>query len=178
MRMHTFIRVRLVLLRHKAQQLLHVVTVMCTAKYLDCRCASLEGDMHKLQKDVDLTAIDKFVEKDREYNERKEELDHVAEERNSARDEYEGLRKLRQDEFSAGFKIISDQLKDMYEMITNGGNAELEMVDSMDPFAEVGTYVFPAEWLLQLLGVCVLFPGRCRDFSVVSMKLSATQTCS
>jgi len=95
--------------------------------------------MLKLQKDVDLTAIEKFAEKDHEYNVRKEELDRVTEQRNVARDEYESLRKRRHDEFSAGFKIISDQVKDMYEMITNGGNAELEMVDSMDPFAEVWT---------------------------------------
>eukprot|EP00892_Ulva_mutabilis_P006904 jgi/Ulvmu1/4586/UM002_0315.1 len=105
-------------------------------KELEFKCSTTEGAMAKLQKDVDLTAIEKFAEKDREYNARKEELDRVTEERNVARDHYEGLRKRRQDEFCSGFKIISDQLKDMYEMITNGGNAELEMVDSMDPFAE------------------------------------------
>ncbi|KAG1728125.1 RecF/RecN/SMC N terminal domain-containing protein [Suillus occidentalis] len=36
----------------------------------------------------------------------------------------------------AGFSSISLKLKEMYQMITLGGNAELELVDSMDPFSE------------------------------------------
>ena len=53
------------------------------------------------------------------------------------REEYEGLRKRRLDEFMAGFSIISLKLKEMYQMITLGGDAELELVDSLDPFSEV-----------------------------------------
>lgn len=53
------------------------------------------------------------------------------------REEYEGLRKRRLDEFMAGFSVISLKLKEMYQMITLGGDAELELVDSLDPFSEV-----------------------------------------
>jgi len=35
-----------------------------------------------------------------------------------------------------GFKEISMKLKEMYQMITIGGDADLELVDSMDPFSE------------------------------------------
>lgn len=35
-----------------------------------------------------------------------------------------------------GFSTISLRLKEMYQMITMGGNAELELVDSLDPFSE------------------------------------------
>lgn len=35
-----------------------------------------------------------------------------------------------------GFHIITRKLKEMYQMITQGGDAELELVDSMDPFTE------------------------------------------
>jgi len=49
---------------------------------------------------------------------------------------YDNLRKQRLDEFMAGFSLISLKLKEMYQMITLGGNAELELVDSMDPFSE------------------------------------------
>lgn len=35
------------------------------------------------------------------------------------------------------FNIISLKLKEMYQMITLGGDAELELVDSLDPFSEV-----------------------------------------
>ncbi len=36
----------------------------------------------------------------------------------------------------AGFSVISAKLKEMYQTITLGGNAELELVDSLDPFSE------------------------------------------
>ena len=36
----------------------------------------------------------------------------------------------------AGFSSISSKLKEMYQMITMGGNAEIELIDSMDPFSE------------------------------------------
>lgn len=36
----------------------------------------------------------------------------------------------------AGFSEITLKLKEMYQMITLGGDAELELVDSLDPFSE------------------------------------------
>ncbi len=54
------------------------------------------------------------------------------------REAHEALRKRRLDEFMAGFNAISLKLKEMYQMITLGGDAELELVDSLDPFSEVG----------------------------------------
>ncbi|KAK0478073.1 hypothetical protein EDD18DRAFT_1443623 [Armillaria luteobubalina] len=44
--------------------------------------------------------------------------------------------KQRLDEFMSGFNLISLKLKEMYQIITIRGNAELELVDSMDPFSE------------------------------------------
>ncbi|KAI6918325.1 hypothetical protein KC341_g17961, partial [Hortaea werneckii] len=43
---------------------------------------------------------------------------------------------LRLEGFMEGFSLISLRLKEMYQMITMGGNAELELVDSLDPFSE------------------------------------------
>ena len=37
----------------------------------------------------------------------------------------------------SAFNTISLKLKEMYQMITLGGDAELELVDSLDPFSEV-----------------------------------------
>ena len=42
----------------------------------------------------------------------------------------------RLEEFMTGFGIITLKLKEMYQMITLGGDAELELVDSLDPFSE------------------------------------------
>ena len=49
---------------------------------------------------------------------------------------YEDLRRQRLEEFMAGFGVISLKLKEMYQMITLGGDAELELLDSLDPFSE------------------------------------------
>ena len=43
---------------------------------------------------------------------------------------------MRLNEFMEGFSIITSKLKEMYQMITLGGDAELELVDSLDPFTE------------------------------------------
>lgn len=60
----------------------------------------------------------------------------ITEQRDNVKRQYDDLRKRRLDEFMAGFNSISLKLKEMYQMITLGGDAELELVDSMDPFSE------------------------------------------
>ncbi|KXJ26202.1 Structural maintenance of chromosomes protein 4 [Exaiptasia diaphana] len=70
------------------------------------------------------------------YLARVRELDQVTSDRNKKRHEHEALQKTRLDEFMAGFTFITSTLKEMYRMITLGGDAELELVDSLDPFSE------------------------------------------
>ena len=64
------------------------------------------------------------------------ELDQFTDQRDSQRKLHDELRKQRLDEFMGGFTKITDKLKEMYQMITLGGDAELELVDSLDPFSE------------------------------------------
>ncbi len=64
------------------------------------------------------------------------ELDVVTEERNKARKFHEDLRRMRLEKFMDGFGQITLKLKEMYQMIPLGGDAELELVDSLDPFSE------------------------------------------
>merc|ERR1712176_1363274 len=40
------------------------------------------------------------------------------------------------DEFLAGFNQIKMKLKEMYQMITLGGDADLELIDNLNPFSE------------------------------------------
>ena len=56
--------------------------------------------------------------------------------RDGQRKQVDELRKTRLDEFMSGFSVITNKLKEMYQMITLGGDAELELVDSLDPFSE------------------------------------------
>ncbi|KAK3270880.1 hypothetical protein CYMTET_20742 [Cymbomonas tetramitiformis] len=81
-------------------------------------------------------AIAEYKKKEAEYQQRHGEVDGITQERDEVRRTHEELRKKRLDEFMAGFNTISMKLKEMYQMITLGGDAELELVDSLDPFTE------------------------------------------
>uniref|UniRef100_A0A336MBX2 Structural maintenance of chromosomes protein n=1 Tax=Culicoides sonorensis TaxID=179676 RepID=A0A336MBX2_CULSO len=83
-----------------------------------------------------LSVIDEFNKKRDTYMERVKDLEDVTGKRNEMRQTYDDVRKLRFNEFMSGFNIITKKLKEMYQMITLGGDAELELVDSMDPFNE------------------------------------------
>ncbi|KAJ1969692.1 Structural maintenance of chromosomes protein 4 [Dispira parvispora] len=83
-----------------------------------------------------LSVLTEFRERDRECQARIEEMNNVTIQREQAKQQYDELRRKRLEEFMEGFNIISYKLKEMYQMITLGGNAELELVDSLDPFSE------------------------------------------
>ncbi|XP_003704537.1 structural maintenance of chromosomes 4-like protein gluon [Megachile rotundata] len=80
--------------------------------------------------------INEYREKDALYLKRAADLEQITTKRNRIRDIYETVRRRRIEEFLAGFTVITDKLKEMYQMITLGGDAELELVDSLDPFSE------------------------------------------
>ena len=46
------------------------------------------------------------------------------------------LKLERHNLFMKGFSEIGSKQKYMYQLITNGGDAELEILDSLDPFTE------------------------------------------
>lgn len=84
----------------------------------------------------DRSALMDWIKKDRLYRLKLSELEAVTLERNTVRKEYESLRGQRLEMFMGGFGIITLKLKEMYQMITLGGDAELELLDSLDPFSE------------------------------------------
>eukprot|EP00250_Pteridium_aquilinum_P018347 c24044_g1_i1 orf=299-4012(-) len=98
------------------------------------RVALIEAQLRELKPNLD--AIAEYRHKAAVYSERVNELNEVTQERDDLKKTYDDLRKKRLDEFMAGFNAISLKLKEMYQMITLGGDAELELVDSLDPFAE------------------------------------------
>lgn len=77
-----------------------------------------------------------YRKREQEFLARAKDLDETTQARDAVKNQYEVLRRQRLDEFMAGFGIISFKLKEMYQTITLGGNAELELVDSLDPFSE------------------------------------------
>ncbi|KAL4652691.1 hypothetical protein ACB092_01G249600 [Castanea dentata] len=96
--------------------------------------ALLEAQLKEMNPNLD--SISEYRTKVSLYNERVEELNKVTQQRDDIKRQYDEWRKKRLDEFMAGFNAISLKLKEMYQMITLGGDAELELVDSLDPFSE------------------------------------------
>merc|ERR1719159_1785632 len=80
--------------------------------------------------------IEEFRKADTEFKGRLAEFEEANSEREKARANLDGLRQKRLEEFMEGFSVISMKLKEMYQMITLGGDAELELVDTLDPFSE------------------------------------------
>lgn len=71
-----------------------------------------------------------------EFTSSKTEFEDTERRRNESRKQLEDLNKQRYDDFMLGLRTISGHLKEIYQLITLGGNAELELVDSLDPFSE------------------------------------------
>ena len=85
---------------------------------------------------VDLSVIEEYRRRTAEHEARSADLATSLATRDAAKARLDGLRSARLNGFMEGFGIISLRLKEMYQMITMGGNAELELVDSLDPFSE------------------------------------------
>ncbi|ERS98896.1 hypothetical protein HMPREF1624_04088 [Sporothrix schenckii ATCC 58251] len=85
---------------------------------------------------VDLGVLAEYRRRVEEHAARSSDLATAVAQRDTAKKRCDDLRRLRLEGFMEGFSTISLRLKEMYQMITMGGNAELELVDSLDPFSE------------------------------------------
>ncbi|KAK2578285.1 hypothetical protein KPH14_007650 [Odynerus spinipes] len=83
-----------------------------------------------------MQVIEDYENIDKVYLRRCADLEEITKKRDNLRDTYESVRLRRLHEFLSGFTLITAKLKEMYQMITLGGDAELELVDSLDPFSE------------------------------------------
>ena len=72
--------------------------------------------------------------------ERENDLTNTIEKLQKANDIYQNVKQRRQNEFMEGFNIINSKLIEMYRLLTKGGDAELELADSLDPFNEGITF--------------------------------------
>merc|ERR550537_784271 len=94
---------------------------------IDARILTLEANIKNMR--PNLQSIEEFRKADGEYRNRLGEFEEINAQREKARRELEDLRQKRLEEFMEGFSVISMKLKEMYQMITLGGDAELELVD-------------------------------------------------
>lgn len=108
---------------------------------LDMDKDTLKGEIAVLEEkiqnvNVELGVLAEYRRRAEEHTARSSDLQAAVSSRDTAKKRYDELRKLRLEGFMQGFSLISLRLKEMYQMITMGGNAELELVDSLDPFSE------------------------------------------
>lgn len=105
---------------------------------LKAKIAVLEEELANSK--PNLSVLDEYRRRHEEYLVKAKELEEITTARDETKAGMDALRKKRLDEFTIGFSQISLKLKEMYQMITLGGNAELELVDSLDPFSEGITF--------------------------------------
>ncbi|GAA6005545.1 hypothetical protein JCM10207_005245 [Rhodosporidiobolus poonsookiae] len=96
--------------------------------------ALLEERLEK--NNADLAVLQEYKRREEEFRKRGEEFEAVSRDWEAAKNQVTELRNERLVKFMKGFGVISNKLKEMYQMITLGGNAELELYDSADPFSE------------------------------------------
>ncbi|KAK4218336.1 putative nuclear condensin complex subunit smc4 protein [Rhypophila decipiens] len=101
---------------------------------LNGEIAALEEKIQNVN--VDLGVLAEYRRRVEEHMARSTDLASAVSQRDAAKKRCDDLRRLRLEGFMEGFSTISLRLKEMYQMITMGGNAELELVDSLDPFSE------------------------------------------
>jgi structural maintenance of chromosome 4 len=101
---------------------------------LKAEIAALEEKTQNVN--VELGVLAEYRRRVEEHAARNADLQSAVGQRDTAKKRCDELRRLRLEGFMEGFSTISLRLKEMYQMITMGGNAELELVDSLDPFSE------------------------------------------
>lgn len=101
---------------------------------IKARIENLEHDLHS--QNPNLNIIQTYKTRLQDFKERQQRLKDVETTVAQMKEEHQSLKRKRHDEFMNGFTIISTKLKEMYRLITNGGDAELEALDALDPFSE------------------------------------------
>lgn len=101
----------------------------------------LQSEVKRLEQTLtaaqpNLRCIQEWQERDANYQALSAEFARADAERAALRTKFDALTQQRHQEFMSGLRAISGHLRNLYALITAGGTAELELVDTLDPFAE------------------------------------------
>ncbi|CAH8636345.1 Structural maintenance of chromosomes protein 4 [Schistosoma haematobium] len=113
-------------------------------KFTDEELQNLHADLNEMKHleeritamAPNMASIEEYRRKAENYLTRVSELNHITNILGEQRKHMEDAKSKRLSEFLDGFHAITNKLKEMYQMITQGGDAELELIDSLDPFSE------------------------------------------
>ncbi|VDP16721.1 unnamed protein product [Schistosoma margrebowiei] len=113
-------------------------------KFTDEELQNLHADLNEMKHleerinamAPNMASIEEYRRKAENYLTRVSELNRITNILGEQRKHMEDAKSKRLSEFLDGFHAITNKLKEMYQMITQGGDAELELIDSLDPFTE------------------------------------------
>lgn len=100
-------------------------------------------ELKRLREQIDFQSVKRWREKDIAYREQKERYEQLLAQLAEAEENMERLKEERKAKFMAVFHEIQKKLKQMYQLLANGGDAEIELLDSSDPFEGINFVVRP-----------------------------------
>ena len=104
----------------------------------------LHQEIERLKEEIDLQSVKRWKDKDSEWRVAKSVYDDVHERTLTAENTLTALQENRKTEFLSAFEDIRQRLKNLYQLLTQGGDADLELVDAHDPFEGINFSVRPA----------------------------------
>lgn len=110
------------------------------------------AELIRVKEKINFDAVAQWLELDEVYRRVKEQHDDIVASYNRYHGEEERLKEERRVKFLATFGVIQHKLKEVYQTITRCGDAELELVDSSDPFEGIRFTVRPPRKAWKAIG--------------------------
>lgn len=113
--------------------------------YNRCRhlASALLEELERLRNEIDLRAVTLWWERDTAHRQAKAAYLECKEKSDALEEELYDLKEERREAFLQVFRTIKKKVKEVYQMLTHGGDADLELVDANDPFEGVCYVVRP-----------------------------------
>jgi structural maintenance of chromosome 4 len=104
---------------------------------------ALSEETRRLHGEIDFRAVALWRERDVAHREAKAHYEAKKSVSDEAERELQTLRETRRTAFMTVFENIRMRLKEVYQLLTHGGDADMELVDVNDPFEGVNFVVRP-----------------------------------
>lgn len=113
--------------------------------YNRCRhlASALLEELERLRNEIDLRAVTLWWERDTAHRQAKSVYVECKEKSDQLEEELYEHKEQRREAFLKVFRTIKKKVKEVYQMLTHGGDADLELVDVNDPFEGVCFVVRP-----------------------------------
>lgn len=105
-----------------------------TSQELELERAAIETKLASM--DPNLSVLKEYEEKEAICKKHYDEFQDISNQRNEILAECKSLKNQRLEKFLKGFEQIKETVKETYQILTLGGDAELDLVDTLDPFSQ------------------------------------------